>query len=405
LTFSERGMPIMRSNAYHCCLRALAFTLVFGGSAWAADDIKVGMLYPLTGIYAAPGRDSVEGATLAFEEAGSQIGGHKVVLIAEDDEAAPNVALAKAKKLVERDRVQVLMGVIWSPNAMALRGYVHEQKVPFVTDTAVRPITQEAGSPYIFRTVFSSGQLTHPFGTYACGKLGYRKVVVIAFDSVFGREEADYFETGCKLSGGAVPEKIYAPVETADFAPYFARIQQANPDAVLGIWAGAAALRFLKQYSDFGLKQKYPLLAFGSVTDESFLPTAGASAQGVVSYFHYSPAIDSAENKRFLEAYRKRFGREVSWAASNAYITGRAIVEAAKVVNGDLSDTGRFLTALKAVRFDSPAGRFRFDAHQSGVKNMYVRKVQPGPGGRLENAVIDVVNDVEQYWPKGKPAK
>ena len=105
-------------------LWALALILVFGGSAWAADDIKVGVLYPLSGIYSSAGKQGVEGATLAFEEAGNQIGGRKVVLIAEDDEAKPDVALAKAKKLVESDRVQVLMGVIWSPNAMALRGYV-----------------------------------------------------------------------------------------------------------------------------------------------------------------------------------------------------------------------------------------------------------------------------------------
>ena len=226
---------------------------MFGGSAWAADEIKVGVLYPLSGIYAAPGKQGVEGVNLAFEEAGGQIGGHKVVIITEDDEAKPDVALAKAKKLVESDRVQVLMGVIWSPNAMALRGYVHEHKVPLVlSEAAVRPITQEAGSPYIFRTSFASGQMTHPFGTYACGKLGYRKVVAIAFDSVFGRDEGDFFEAGCKQAGGTVVEKIYVPIDTADFAPYFARIQQANPDAVWALWTGAAALRFVKQYGDFG---------------------------------------------------------------------------------------------------------------------------------------------------------
>ena len=403
LTFNERGNPIMRSNRYCCVLWALA--LGFGGTVWAQAEIKVGLLYPLSGVYAAPGKQGVEGATLAFEQAGSKIGGHKITLITEDTELQPNVALAKAKKLVESDRVQLLMGIIWSPNAMALRAYVHENKIPFVTDAAVRPLTQEAGSPYIFRSVFSSGQLTHPFGTYACGKLGYRKFVVIAFESVFGREEADYFEGGCKQAGGAVLEKIYAPIQTADFAPYFARIQQANPNAVLGIWSGAAALRFLKQYSDFGMKQKYPLLTFGSTTDESFLSTAGAAAQGVISYLHYSPAIDSPENNRFKEAYRKRFGYEAGWSASNGYITARTIVEAAKAVNGDLSDTGRFLAALKAVKFDTPAGNFRFDDHQSGVKNLYIRRVQPGPGGKLQNTVIDVVEGVEQYWPKGKPAK
>lgn len=289
---------------------------------------------------------------------------------------------------------------------MALRPYIHERKVPLVlSEAAVRPITQEAGSPYIFRTSFASGQMTHPFGNYACSKLGYKKIVVIAFDSVFGRDEGDFFESGCKQAGGAVVEKIYPPVETADFAPYFARIQQANPDAVWALWSGAAALRFVKQYSDFGLKQKYPLVGFGPLTDEFILKAAGPAAQGVISYYSYSPAIDSADNKRFVEAYRKRFGSEPGVFSFGGYLAARTIIEGAKAVQGDFSDTGRFLAALKAVQFDAPSGKFRFDAHQNAIQNLYIRKVQAGPGGPLVNMPIDVLKDIEQYWPKGKPAK
>lgn len=394
----------MRMHMYR--LWALALILMSGGSAWAADDIKVGLLYSTSGVYAGPSKQGIQGATLAFEEAGNQIGGRKVRLIVEDDEAQPAVALAKAKKLAESDGVQVLMGIIWSPNAMAIRNYIHERKVPLVlSEAAVRPITQEAGSPYIFRTGFSSGQLTYPFGKYACGKLGYRKIVAISFDSVFGRELADYLEVGCKEFGGAVVEKIFAPVQTADFAPYFARIQQAGPDAVWALWSGSAALRFLKQYNDFGMKQKYPLIAFGAVTDEFVINAVGAVADGVISYYDYSPAIDSPANKRFVEAYRKRFGEDPGVFSDGGYRAARAIVEAAKSVGGDFSDTGKFLAAMKAVRFTGPSGEVRFDAHQQVIHNVYIRKVQKRPDGKFENTPIDVVKDVEQYWPKGKPAK
>ncbi len=379
--------------------------LALAGNAWSQNEIRIGLLYPMSGVYAGPAKQGIEGATLAFEEAGNQIGGRKIVMVVEDDEAKPDVALAKAKKLVENERVNLLMGVIWSPNAMALRPYVHERKVPLVlSEAAVRPITQEAASPYIFRTSFASGQMTHPFGNYACSKLGYRKVLVIAFDSVFGREQGDFFEAGCKQAGGAVVEKVYAPVDTADFAPYFARIRQANPDAVWALWSGAAALRFVKQYADFGLKQKYPLLGFGPLTDEFILKAAGPAAQGAVSYYNYSPAIDTPENKRFVAAYRKRFGAEPGVFSHGGYLAARAIIESAKAVNGDLSDIGRFLAALKAVQFEAPNGRFRFDAHQNAVLNLYIRKVQPGAGGHLVNMPIDVLRGVEQYWPKGKPA-
>lgn len=387
-------------------LWGLALILGFGGGVWAADEIKVGLLYPTSGIYAGPAKQGVEGATLAFEEIGHQIGGRKVRLIVEDDEAKPDVALTKAKKLVERDEVQVLMGIIWSPNAMALRPYVHERKVPLVlSEAAPRPITQEAGSPYIFRTGFASGQLDYPFGQYMCSKLGYRKVVVIAFDSIFGRELGDFIEAGCKQAGGAVVEKIFAPVDTADFAPYFARIQQANPDAVWALWSGAAALRFLKQYSEFGMKQKYPLVGHGAVTDEAVINAVGAVAQGVVSYYNYSPAIDTPENKRFFEAYRKRFGVDPGVYSSGGYRAARAIIEAARAVGGDFSSTDRFLAALRAVRFNPFGNVVRFDAHQQAIHSLYIRRVQSGPGGKLVNTPIDVVPDIEQYWPKGKPAK
>ena len=396
-------MPSKGNRGY---LWALVLALGFTGSAWAQNEFKVGLLYPTSGVYAGAAKQGIAGATLAFEEIGNQIGGRKVVLLVEDDEAKPEVALAKAKKLVENDKVQVMMGVIWSPNAMALRPYVHERKVPLVlSEAAVRPITQEARSPYIFRTSFASGQLTHPFGNYVCGKLGYRKIAVIGFDNVFGREETDFFEAGCKSAGGAVVEKIFAPLDTADFAPYFARIRQANPDAVWAIWAGAAALRFVQQYSEFGMKQKYPLLGIGPLTDEFILKAAGKAAEGVITFYSYSPAIDSPQNKRFVEAYRKRFGGEPGVFSMGGYLAARTIIEAAKAVKGDLSDTGAFLSALRAVQFETPSGKFRFDIYQNAVQSMYIRKVQPGAGGQLVNMPVDVLRDIEQYWPKGKPAK
>jgi branched-chain amino acid transport system substrate-binding protein len=387
-------------------LSALVLIPLLCGGARAADEITIGVLYPLSGLYTATGKQAINGVSLAFEETGNQISGRKVRLIVEDDEAKPEVALTKAKKLVESDRVPVLFGINWSPSAMALRDYVHEHKVPFVVgEAAVRPITQEAGSPYIFRTAFSSGQLTYSFGAYACGKLGYHKLVVIAFDSVFGRDESDFFEAGCKQSGGAVVEKIYAPIQTADFAPYFARVQQDNPNAVLGIWDGAGSVRFLNQYSEFGMKQKYPLVAFGSLVDEVVINAVGEAAKGVISYYDYSPAIDTPQNKRFVEAYHNHFGIDPGVHSAAGYVVARTIIAAAKAVGGDLSNTGQFLTALSAVQFEAPNGRFRFDAHHQAIKNVYIRKVQAGEGGQLVNAPIDVLNDIEQYWPKGKPAK
>ena len=131
----------------------------------------------------------------------------------------------------------------------------------------------------------------------------------------------------------------------------------------------------------------------------------GAAAQGVISYYNYSPAIDTPDNKRFVETYRKRFGADPGVFSSGGYRAARAIIEAAKVVGGDFSNTDRFLAALRAVRFDVPGGVVRFDAHQNAIHNLYIRRVESGPGGQWVNTPIDVIKDIEQYWPKGKPAK
>jgi len=179
LTFNERGNPIMRSNRYCCVLWALA--LGFGGTVWAQAEIKVGLLYPLSGVYAAPGKQGVEGATLAFEQAGSKIGGHKITLITEDTELQPNVALAKAKKLVESDRVQLLMGIIWSPNAMALRAYVHENKIPFVTDPLGQPTTVTGAAAGSFTNEIDVIDPNFKYPSILRGNFGYDHTLPFGF--------------------------------------------------------------------------------------------------------------------------------------------------------------------------------------------------------------------------------
>jgi len=389
---------------WHVALWSVGLLLAFYSDAWAQRPaVKVGVLYPITGVYAGPAKDAVNAVKMAFDEVSNEIGGRKIELLIEDDQAQPDVALTKTKKLVESDRVHVLMGIIWSPNALAVRDYVHSQKIPLViSEAAVRVITQEARSPYIFRTSFASGQMTRPFGAYVCGKLGYKRVAAIGFDSVFGKEQADFFESGCSESGGKVVLKIFAPVGTPDFGPYLAQIIQANPDAVWAIWSGAAAIRFHQQYKEFGLKAKYPLVGFGSLADEPILKAVGDAALGVITSYFYAPTIESAENRRFVQAHRQRYGDGPSLFSAGGYTAARVIREALTAINGDVEETEKFLQALRRVKYEDPRGPFRFDAFQNPIENVYIRKVER-VDGTLTNKVIDTIRDTEQYWPKGKP--
>ncbi len=381
----------------------LAGALAPGRAEAQKPPIKVGALYSITGVYAGPSRDGVNGFKLAFDEVNNEIAGRKVEVIVEDEQGQPAMALTKVKKLVERDRVHVLGGIIWSPNAVAIRDYVHDNKVPIVlSEAAARVLTQERRSPYVFRSSFAGAQMTRPFGVYACKTLGYKKVAAIGFDSVFGREEADAFENGCNESGGKVVLKVFPPVETADFGTYLAQVAAAEPDAVWAIWSGAAAIRFHQQYKEFGLKGKFPLIGFGALVDDAVLRAVGDTALGVVTNYFYVTTLDLPENRRFVQAYRQKYGEDPGIFANGGYTAALVIREAARAINGEVENAPKFLEAMRRLRMDTPRGPIRFDPFQNPIENVYIQKVDR-VGGKVTNVVVDTLKDVEQYWPKGKP--
>lgn len=375
-----------------------------GAARAQKPPIKIGVLYSLTGVYAYPSKHGVQGTKLAFDEIHNEVAGRKIELFIADD-AAPQVAvgLNKARELVERDGVNVLMGIIWSPTGVAVAKYATGMKVPLVlSEAAPRFLTQEGRSPYVFRTSFAAGQMTYPFGKYICGKLGYKRIVAVGFDSVFGRELAEYLETGCKASGGTVLAKIFAPVDTPDFAPYLARIQALHPDAVWGVWAGSAAIRFLKQYKDYGLKGKYPLLGFGALTSDEVLREAGDAAEGVITNYFYSVALDNPENRNFVREYTRKYGEGPAVYSDGGYSAARAIREALIAVKGNVENRKEFLAALEKAHWRDPRGPLRFDPYHQSIINVYILKVEKR-GNHYVNVPIETLKNVAQYWPKGKP--
>ncbi|MBI3092167.1 MAG: ABC transporter substrate-binding protein [Candidatus Tectomicrobia bacterium] len=382
-----------------------------GGSPAEAQQkppIKIGVLYGLTGVYAFPSKHGVQGAALAFEEANYQVAGRKIETIVEDDQS-PQVAVGvtKARKLVEKDRVHAVMGIIWSPTGVAVSDYMKTVEVPLVlTEAAARIITQEKRHPYVFRTSFASGQMTLPFSAYVCKNLGYKRIVTFAFDSVFGREQADYVAQGCEQGGGKVIKQLFAPVRTPDMAPYLAQIQAENPDAVWALWSGIAAIQFLRQYKEFGLKGKYPLLTFGSLSGEDVLAQVPDAAEGMISYYFYTTAYDAPENKAFVEAYTKKYNMPPAVYAGQGYLTAKVILAALEAIKGNVEDKAAFLAALRNVSFERGIrGPWRFDAFQNAVSDVYVFKVERGADGKVGHKIIHVLKNAEQYWPQGKPQR
>jgi branched-chain amino acid transport system substrate-binding protein len=360
--------------------------------------IKVGFLAPLSGPYVQNGRDILNGFLLALDEMGYRAGGRPIELIVEDDEAIPAVGLTKARKLIERDGVHLMTGALLSSTGYALAPYIDSVRIPMIYPVvSADDLTQRRASRWIVRTGWTGSQPNHAFGEYAYRTLKRRKVATIALDYAFGWESVGGFERTFLAEGGTIAKKIWAPVSVHDFAPYLAQIPR-DVDAVYALVLGRAALQFMRQYQEFGLKDRIMLIGGGTTTDEHVLPAMGDEAIGVITALHYSAALDTPANRTFAAAYRARYKKIPSYYSESMYSGAKWFAAAAEAVHGNVEDSAAFLQALRHVRVtDLPRGPVQLDGYGSPIENVYIRKVER-VNGALQNTVIETIPAVSQFW-------
>lgn len=361
--------------------------------------LKVGFIAPLTGVFAPTGRDLLDGYTLYLEQTRQRWGGRGVALIAEDDQFSPVVAITKARKLVESDRVELLTGIINSAAAYAMREYIDSRTIPTVISVAGGDdLTQRLRAKFSVRTGWgASSQTAHPLGDYAYRVLHYRRVATLADDFAFGHEWVGGFQRTFEDLGGRIVQKQWTPLGTADFTPFLARVPR-DVDAVAAAVVGPIALRFIRQYADLGLRGRIPLIGPGHMTDEINLPQMGDEVVGMLTALHYSAALPSATNRRFADAYQKRFGRTPSAYADAGYTAALWIDRALQRTGGAATDKEAFMAAMSAqVIAEAPRGPVRLDRFGNVVQNIYVRRVDR-VGGALQNTVIHTFPTVSQFW-------
>jgi branched-chain amino acid transport system substrate-binding protein len=363
------------------------------------EPVKIGMLVPLTGLFARNGREAVDGARLYLDEIGWKAHGRTLELLVEDYEGKPDVGLTKARKLVERDRVHLLKGIVSSAVGLAVAGYARDQKIPVIVsaDFGASSLTMPGKllNPYIFRWSQSGTGPGQAAADWAYKVAGWRKVVSIASDYVGGLEvNGSFARVFCTL-GGRIVQELWPPLGTPDFAPFLTQIDR-SADAVIEFTPGADGLRFGRQYLEYGLK--LPLMdVYAQVTDEANLRQFGDAAVGWYSTIHYTALIDTPENKRFLAAWEKKHQRVPFDNAADGYVGAKAIVEAMKAVNGKVEDREAFMAALRKTEFDSPKGLVRLDQFQNVVQPQYVRKVER-KGSALVNTPVQTYPSVSQFW-------
>ncbi len=381
-----------------CLPLVLLLLAAAAAPARAQEPIRVGFLTVRSGALAAGGRQLEEGFQIFLKERHGTVAGRKVEVVWADTAGQPALTKTKTQELVERHRVHVIIGPLAAFEALAINDYIKQVEVPIISSSAAaEDLTQRKLNPWFVRAVGTSAQVTQPLGDYAAKVLGYRRVATIADDFAYGHEGTSGFQRVFEDNGGRVVQKLWPPLNVADYGSYIAQIKQ-DVDAVYAGFAGANGLRFLKQYAAYGLKGKIPVLGNMTNTDEGILKSMGDEAVGAMSAGWYSAAVDTPANRRFVEAVRAEFKADPGYYTAGAYTAGLFLEAALKAVNGRIEDRAAFMKALRSVRLtDGPVGPLRLDEYGNPVMNVYIRRVERRDG-RLVNAVIHTYREVSQFW-------
>jgi branched-chain amino acid transport system substrate-binding protein len=368
------------------------------GSAAGKDPVRVGFLTVNSGALAAGGRQMHEGLTLYLKQHGNKLAGRDIEVITLDTAGQPATTRTRTQEAVERYNVHVIIGPLAAFEALAINDYVRQAKVPVISPSAAaEDLTQRNPNPWFVRAVGSSAQFNQPFGEYAAKTLKYKRIATIGDDFAFGHETTAGFQRTFEDNGGKVVQKLWSPLNVADYGSYIAQIKP-DVDAVYASFAGANGLRFLRQYAEYGLKGKVPVLGNMTTVDEGILKNMGDEAVGVVSSGWYSAAIDNPDNRKFVEAVRAAYGADPGYYTAGAYTAAMFLDLALQKVKGKVEDKEAFMKALRSVHVENGfRGPIRIDEYGNPVLNVYIRKVER-KDGRLQNTVIQTVPDVSQFW-------
>jgi len=379
----------------------------FGAAAPAgAEELRIGFISPVTGLYAQIGKDMVDGFQLYLDQHGGKLGGADVKLIVEDDQGKPDTGVTKAKKLILQDKVQLFIGGLLASTGYALAPVSTAEKTIYLSSvSSADDLTQRQLSkyPYFLRTSWTSSLPNHPLGQWACEQ-GYKEVITVAADYAFGYESVGGFQKAFEDCGGKVIQKVWPPLGSKDFGPYIPTFK-ADADAIFTVMVGPMALQFPKQLRSAGIKK--PIIGSGVSYDEFVLPFMGDEVIGDTSSLHYSAAIDTPINQAFVKAYRAKYGKVPGYYSENNYTTAMWIDEAIKKAGGKWPGPEEFIKIMQGIKLDAPRGPVSMDDMRNPIENVYIKKVEKKKmfgyeKDELWNTVIKTYPNVSQFWTYGK---
>jgi branched-chain amino acid transport system substrate-binding protein len=359
-----------------------------GGPAAAGGPVKVGLVVPQSGVYAALGTDMQRGWELWLKGHGGTFGNRTVETVLADEGETPQTGVPAVQKVLQSDGVDIVVGLVNSATALGVGDLLKEsKKLLIVTNAGAEDVTKKARTPYIWRSSFTNAQIAAAMGAHLAQSGFTEGVYAIAPDYAAGSEVIAGFRTAFEAGGGKVVGEAKPPFgKTSDYQPFLTGIQQSGAKATFSFFSGSEAISFVKQYQQFGLSSTIPLYGSGFLTEGSVLTQQADAALGVQTTLHYSDQLDTPANKAFVEAYRTAYGESPSCFSVQAYDAANVLnraVGAAPALDGDALAAA--LGGIGTVD-DSPRGPWTFEG-QTPRQNIYLRKVE-NVGGTLVNSVV-----------------
>jgi len=349
-----------------------------------SDKVRVGFMLPYTGTFAQLGVAIENGFRMAVNEQGGKLGGREIEFFKVDDESNPAKGIENATRLVQRDKVDVLIGTVHSGVQMGIHKVARESGVlNLIPNAGVHVATRAQCAPNVFRTSFTNSQPTLALGKPMMEK-GHKKAVWISWSYAAGDEAFEGFEKSYTEAGGQIVKKLALPFPNVEFQALLTEIASIKPDAVACFFAGGGAAKFLRDYHAAGLSNNIQLWGSGFLT-EGVLDAAGDAANGVLTTMHYGDSINTPRDNKFRLDYAKAFKLQPDVYAVQGYDTGLLMVKGANAVKGDLGNKQALYAALRGAEIDSPRGKWKMSPAHNPIQDMYLRRVE-----NRQNKVIGI---------------
>ena len=379
---------------------ALLAAALLAFNVQAANELKIGYLSTLSGPAGAIGVEVRDGFNLALKMAGGKLGGLKTEIVFADDTLNPETGKQLAERLLKRDRVNLMTGVIFSNVMIAAWPTIQEGKVFYIAPNSTpTSITGQGCNPHFVSAAWPNEGHHEAAGHYAKSKK-YPNVYLIAPNYPAGKDSTTGFKRGY---GGTIAAEVYTKLNQLDYSAELAQIRAAKPAALYAFLPGGRGINFIKQFVAAGLSSEMPLLVPGFADDQDIIRAVGEPMLGIFDTSHWAYDLDNDANRKFVAAFEKEYKRIPSLFAEQGYTTALLIDNAVRAVKGKIEDEKAFHKALMDApsRFQSPRGNWKFAHNGTPVQDYYVRIVAKDNQGRLVNKKIGtVVSGLGDFWAK-----